>query len=338
MKRVVTFGELMLRLSAPGYERLFQSPRLDASFGGGEANVAVSLARFGLASAFVSRVPANPIGDAAVAALRAEGVDVSAVSRGGERLGVYFAETGASQRGSLVVYDRAGAAITTVEHLPWPELLRGAAWFHVSGITPALGPRLAEETRAALVAARQAGATVSFDLNFRRKLWSEPQAQAAVRPLMRHVHVLTANEEDLQATLGLPVERSDPERGRLDLDAYRAAAARAVAELGVEKVAITLRESLSASENGWSGLFYDGRTLHRSPRYVLRLVDRIGGGDSFAAGLIYALTDRRPPEAALGFAVAASALKQSIPGDFNRVSVEEVERLAAGDQSGRVRR
>jgi 2-dehydro-3-deoxygluconokinase len=338
MNRTITFGELMLRLSAPGFERLFQSPRLEATFGGGEANVAVSLARFGLPSSFVTRLPDNPVGDAAIAVLRGEGVDVSHIQRGGERVGIYFAETGAAQRASQVVYDRAHSAVSAVENLPWAEILRGAAWFHTTGITPALGPRVAECTRAALVAAREAGATTSLDLNYRKKLWSEAQAQAVMRPLMRYVQVLIANEEDLQSVLGVPIAHTDVARGRLDVDAYRAAAAGLAAEHGFEKVAITLRESLSASENGWSALLWDGRTLHRSRRYLLRLVDRIGGGDSFAAGLIYALIDRRPTEAALAFAVAASALKQSIPGDFNRVSVAEVDRLVAGDESGRVQR
>jgi 2-dehydro-3-deoxygluconokinase len=340
--KTVTFGELLLRLSAPGYERLFQSPALAATFGGGEANVAVSLARFGLDSRFVTRLPENPVGDAALRVLRGEGVDVSAIVRGGERIGIYFVESGASQRGSLVVYDRAHSAMSSLDpgSIRWPELIRGAAWFHTSGITPALGPGAAECTRAALAAAREAGATVSLDLNYRSKLWSESQAQAVMRPLARYAHVLIANEEDLRTALGIPIARTDVTKGRLDIDAYRAAAARVVADHGVEKVAITLRESLSASENGWSALLYDARSgsLHRAPRYLLRLVDRIGGGDSFAAGLIFATLDGRPPDAALRFAVAASTLKQSIPGDFNPVSVAEVDRLAAGDESGRVQR
>jgi 2-dehydro-3-deoxygluconokinase len=341
-KRIVTFGELLLRLSPPGYERLLQSPRLEATFGGGEANVAVSLARFGLDSRFVTRLPENAIGDAGVRLLRGEGVDVSRIVRGGERMGLYFVEAGASQRPSLVVYDRADSAIVTLDpaSLRWPELVRGADWFHVSGITPALGPGPAECTRAALAAAREAGATVSLDLNYRSKLWSESQAGAVLRPLLRHVHVLMSNEEHLRTVLGIPLAHSDAIGARLDLEAYRAAAARAVAEYRVEKVAITLRESLSASENRWSALLYDARTgsLHRAPQYLLRLVDRIGGGDSFAAGLIFAVLDGRSPEASLRFAVAASALKQSIPGDFNRVSVAEVDRLVAGDESGRVQR
>jgi 2-dehydro-3-deoxygluconokinase len=337
MKKTVTFGELMLRLSAPGHQRLLQSNLLEASFGGGEANVAVSLARFGLDSRFVTILPENAIGDAAVRTLRGEGVDVSAVVRGGERIGIYFAESGASQRPSTVIYDRAHSAMSATANFSWREILRGAAWFHVSGITPALGAGPAEHTRAALAAAREAGARVSLDLNYRSKLWSQAEAQRVMRPLLRHVQVVIANEEDLQTVLGVPID-SDVTRGRLDVEAYRRAAARVVAEHGVEKVAITLRESLSASENGWSALLYDQGTLHRAPRYLLRLVDRIGGGDSFAAGLIYGFLDGRSPEAALKFAVAASALKQSIPGDFNRVSVAEVDRLASGDESGRVQR
>jgi 2-dehydro-3-deoxygluconokinase len=341
-KRVVTFGELLLRLSPPGHERLLQSPLLHATFGGGEANVAVSLAHFGFDSCFVSRLPANAIGDAAVRALRAEGVDTSGILRGGDRVGIYFAETGASQRPSLVVYDRARSAVSELgaADVRWRELLRGAAWFHTSGITPALAPGTAECTRAALSAAREAGATVSVDLNYRRKLWSESEAQRVMQPCMRDVDLVIANEEDLQTVLGVAVARADVEKGRFDPAAYGAAAERVVAQFGVKRVAITLRESLSASDNGWSALLYDAatKTLHRGPRYVVRLIDRIGGGDSFAAGLIYALVDGQPPERALRFAVAASALKQTIPGDFNRVSVAEVERLAAGDESGRVQR
>ena len=341
-KKVVTFGEIMLRLSPPGYERLLQSPLLQATFGGGEANVAVSLAHFGLDSWFVTRLPANAVGDAAVRALRAEGVNVDAIVRGGDRVGIYFAETGASQRASLVVYDRAQSAVSELDarSLRWPELLRGAAWFHTTGITPALGAGPAECTRAALAAAREAGASVSIDLNYRRKLWSEAEAQRVMRPLVRGVDVVIANEEDLQTVLGIPVAHAELTKGRVEAQAYGAAAERVVAEYGVKRVAITLRESLSASENGWSALLYDAatKTLHRGPRYVVRLVDRIGGGDSFAAGLIYAIAGGQAPERALGFAVAASALKQTIPGDFNRVSVAEVQRLVGGDESGRVQR
>ncbi|MCL2450191.1 MAG: sugar kinase [Polyangiaceae bacterium] len=337
--RAVSFGELLLRLSPPGYERLLQSPSLRASFGGGEANVAISLAHFGVDSHFVTRLPPNAIGDAAVRALRAEGVGVGAIQRGGSRVGIYFAESGASQRPSAIVYDRAHSAASEIDprSLEWRDLLRGAAWFHTSGITPALGPGPAECTRAALEAARALGVTVSLDFNYRSTLWGEAEATRVMRPLARSVDLLIAGEEDLRTTLGIPIARGS---GPLDLRAFETAAEQVVAEYGARRVAITLRERLSASDNGWSALLYDGPTkiLHRSPRYLIHLVDRIGGGDSFAAGLIFAELDGRPPDRALRFAVAASALKHTIVGDFNRVSVAEVEQLAAGDDGGQIRR
>ena len=342
MAKTVTFGEIMLRLSPPGSERFFQSPVLSATFGGGEANVAVSLAQFGLDSHYVTRLPANPIGDAALRALRAEGVRLDYVQRGGDRLGIYFAETGASQRPSAVVYDRAGAAISQVKpgDIPWAEVLAGAAWFHVTGITPALGPSVAAATREALEAARAAGVRVSLDLNYRAKLWTRAQARDVMRPLAGLGDVIIANEEDIQASLGLEVPGADVGRGQLAVEGYRIIAEQVSREFGARQVAITLRESFSASRNGWSGVLYDAPTavFHESQRYDVAIIDRIGGGDSFAAGLIYGLVTGRPPEAALRFAVAASALKQTIPGDFNRVSVAEVDRLAQGDESGRVQR
>ncbi len=342
MKTVVTFGEIMLRLSPPGFERLFQSPVLSATFGGGEANVAVSLAHFGLDSRYVTRVPANAVGDAALRTLRAEGVNVDGVLRGGERLGVYFAETGASQRAGNVIYDRAGSAVAAAGPgtFDWARLLSGAAWFHVTGITPALGPAAAAATLEAVEAARAAGARVSIDLNFRRKLWTEEKAQAVMRPLAARAHVVIANEEDVQACLGLAVRDADVRSGGLDPAAYRETAVRVARDFGSEIVAITLRESLSASRNGWSAVLWDAAaaSFHESRKYDVTLVDRIGGGDSFAAGLIYGLATGRRPEEALRFAVAASALKQTIPGDFNRVTADEVDRLVAGDASGRVRR
>ena len=340
--RVVSFGEIMLRLSPPGFERLFQSPVLSATFGGGEANVAVSLAQFGLDSHYVTRLPSHAIGDSALRALRAEGVHTNHVSRGGTRVGIYFAETGASQRASTVIYDRAHSALSEMpaDAVNWDEVFEGAAWFHVSGITPALGEDAAAATRAAVTAARRAGARVSVDLNFRKKLWTQAQAQAVMRPLMREVDVVIANEEDLQSVLGVHVTGADVARGALDVEAYREAAASVTRTLGPSLVAITLRESLSASDNGWSAVLWDSvaQTLHQSQRYTVRLVDRIGGGASFAAGLIYGLVTGRPYADALRFAVAASALKQTIPGDFNRVSVAEVDALAKGDASGRVQR
>ncbi len=340
--KVVAFGEIMLRLSPPGFERLFQSPVLSATFGGGEANVAISLAQFGLHSMYVTALPKQAIGDGAIAALREQGVDTSHIVRSGERVGIYFAETGASQRPSTVVYDRAHSAVSEMapDAVDWTAVMSGARWFHVTGITPALGERAAAATAAALAAASRAGARVSVDLNFRKKLWSEAKAQATMKPLMKHVDVVIANEEDLQSVLGIPVEGADVTGGTLDVSGYRAAAARVSQEFGPSIVAVTLRESLSASDNGWSAVLWDQQsgTLHRSQRYVIRLVDRIGGGDSFSAGLIYAMLADRPLDQSLRFAVAASALKQTIPGDFNRVSVAEVDALAKGDASGRVQR
>jgi 2-dehydro-3-deoxygluconokinase len=342
MTKVVTFGEVMLRLSPPGFERLLQSPTLSATFGGGEANVAVSLAHFGLDSYYVTRLPKHQIGEAALRALRAEGVRTDYIVRGGDRIGIYFVETGASQRPSTVIYDRARSAVSELEPgtIDWPAVFGGASWFHVTGITPALGERAAACTRDAIDAARTAGAKISVDLNFRKKLWSEEQAQRVMRPLMKQVDVVIANEEDIQSVLGLEVADTDVIAGYLNLEAYHHVARRVSEEFGPSIVAITLRESVSASDNGWSAVLWDyadGRFL-RSQRYDVRLIDRVGGGDSFAAGLIYALITGRDSEDALRFAVAASALKQSIPGDFNRVTAAEVDQLAAGDASGRVQR
>ncbi len=340
--RVVTFGELMLRLSPPGFERFLQSPVLSATFGGGEANVAVSLAQFGLESCYVTRLPSHAIGEAAIRALRAEGVVTKHILRGGDRIGIYFTESGASQRPSTVIYDRARSAISELVRgsIDWHSVLTGASWFHITGITPALGDNAAACTAEALEAARNAGARVSVDLNYRKKLWSETAAQQVMKPLMRHVDVVIANEEDIQSVLGLTVPETDVSAGRLNIEGYRRVAAQVAEQFGPSVVAITLRESHSASDNGWSGVLWDakGAAFYESQRYDVRLIDRIGGGDSFAAGLIYGLVTGRTPEAALRFAVAASALKQTIPGDFNRVTVDEVDRLAGGDASGRVQR
>jgi 2-dehydro-3-deoxygluconokinase len=287
-------------------------------------------------------VPPHAVGSAAIAALAREGVRTDFIARRGARLGIYFAEPGASQRASTVVYDRARSAFSegAADAFAWPDVFAGAAWFHVSGVTPALGPVAARATAAALAAAKQAGATVSFDLNYRRTLWSEAEAQAAIRPLLAHVDLLIGNEEDLQSVLGLAVTGVDVHAGHVRPDAYQDVSRRVADEFGPRLVAITLRESVSASDNGWSAVLWDAQTsrFHQSQRYGVRIVDRIGAGDSFAAGLIYGLISGTRPEAALQFAVAASALKQTIPGDFNRVSVAEVERLAAGDASGRVQR
>ena len=342
MPKVVTFGEIMLRLSPPGYERFLQTPSFVATFGGGEANVGVSLAQFGLDSYYVTRLPKHEIGEAAVRALRAEGVKTDFIVRGGDRIGIYFVEAGASQRASNVIYDRAHSAISELEPgtIDWVRVFEGAAWFHVTGITPALGDKAAANTREAIEAATKAGAKVSVDLNFRKKLWSEAQAQKVMRPLMSHVDVVIANEEDIQSVLGLEVPNTDVTSGHLNIEGYQSVAERLSKEFGPSLVAITLRESMSASDNGWSAALWDhsSRQFVRSQRYDVRLVDRVGGGDSFAAGMIYGLISGRDPESSLRFAVAASALKQTIPGDFNRVSVADVDRLSKGDASGRVQR
>jgi 2-dehydro-3-deoxygluconokinase len=342
MIRVVTLGEIMLRLSPPGFERLLQSPLLSATFGGAEANVAVSLAQFGLDSVYLTCVPPHAVGAAAVAALAREGVRTDRIVRRGERLGIYFAETGASQRASTVVYDRARSAFSAhaAEAFAWPEVLAGAQWFHVSGVTPALGPGAARATAEALAAAKRTGARVSFDLNYRRTLWGQSEAQATIRPMLADVDLVIGNEEDLQSVLGLTVPGVDVHGGHVAAEAYQDVSRRVADEFGPRLVAITLRESFSASDNGWSAVLWDAQAsrFHHSQRYDVRVVDRIGAGDSFAAGLIYGLTAGKDADDALRFAVAASALKQTIPGDFNRVSVADVERLVAGDASGRVQR
>jgi 2-dehydro-3-deoxygluconokinase len=342
MAKVVTFGEIMLRLSPPGFERFLQTPAFVATFGGGEANVAVCLAAFGIESVYVTAVPKHAIGEAVIRALRTEGVRTDQIVRSGNRLGVYYAEAGASQRASNVIYDRANSSISEMkpDAVDWKTVFTGTDWYHVTGITPALGPNCVESTKRSIAAARAAGAKVSVDLNYRKKLWTEVQAQQTMGPLMRDVDVVIANEEDLQSVLGVHVPGTDVTAGQLNIEGFREAAERVTRDFGPKMVAITLRESVSASDNGWSAVLWDATTdtLHHSQRYDVRLVDRIGGGDSFAGGLIYGLVTGRTPEASLRFAVAASALKQTIPGDFNRVTVDEVDRLAGGDASGRVQR
>ena len=339
---VVTLGEIMLRLKSPGHERLFQSGALEATFAGGEANVAVSVANYGLRARYVTALPANPLGDAAVRALRTMDVETDHVIRRAGRLGTYFVEAGASQRASTVVYDRDGAAMAQAgpDEFDWPAIFEGARWFHISGITPALSETGAAVTEAALRAARAAGATTSVDLNYRAKLWNYGRtAPEVMRPLMEHVDVAIGNEEDAQHSLGLEAA-ADVTAGELDGAAYEALTQGVLdAFPGLSCVAITLRESRSADINGWSACLRDGDGFHLSQKYDIHdIVDRVGGGDSFAGGLIYALIEGRSAPDALEFAVAASCLKHSIPGDFNRVSIAEVEQLAKGDGSGRVNR
>jgi 2-dehydro-3-deoxygluconokinase len=339
MATVVTFGEIMLRLKPPGVLRLGQSEALEATFGGGEANVAVSLARFGHQARFVSAIPANPIGDWCARQLRGHGVDLAHSLRRGERLGIYFLEAGASQRASTVTYDRAGSAISQVGPgaVAWPAALAGAAWFHTTGITPALSDASAAATGEALAAAKAAGASTSLDLNYRKKLWSKATAQRVMTGLMDHVDVVIANEEDCDSVFG--IRAGDVTAGHLDRERYLEVAGKVLARFpAVRRIAITLRESHSASRNGWSGVLVDREGHAFAPRYELDVVDRVGGGDSFAAGLIHALLAGKGREAAVAWAVAASALKHSIVGDLNLVSAGEVDALVAGDGSGRVQR
>lgn len=333
----------MLRLSPPGYRRFIQAQSFDVTYGGGEANVAVALANYGFESYFLSKIPRHEIGQACVNHLRRFGVSDRFVVRGGERLGLYYLETGASQRGSKVIYDRAGSAVTTLtaEEAQLDRVFEDAKWFHWTGITPALGERPRRTLVEACKQAKAAGATVSCDLNFRAKLWTQEQAQSVMRPLMEYVDVCIANEEDAEKSLGFTAGASDVESAELDEAAYFSLARELKREYDFEGVAITLRESFSASMNGWSAVLHDDRDCaepQRSSRYEIQLVDRVGGGDSFASGLIAGLLTKDDTREALEFAVAASCLKQTIPGDFNLVSIEEVEKLATGSGSGRVER
>lgn len=343
MARLVAFGEVMLRLNPPGFDRLVATPVLEMSFGGAEANVAASAALFGMEAALVTRLPDNPIGEACIRALRSRGVDTSRIARGGSRIGIYFLEAGAVQRPSAVLYDRAGSAIAEVTPgtFDWPAILAGADWFHVTGITPAISRGAAEETLRAAQAACKAGLTVSCDLNYRKKLWKWGRtASEVMAEIMPFVHVAIANEEDAEQVFGIRAPGADVEAGRVEAAHYRHVAEEMMRRFpSLRKVAITLRTSLSASHNRWSGVLFDGSNLHRAREYdITHIVDRVGAGDSFGGGLIYALTAGRPDAEALEFAVAASCLKHAIRGDFNDVTVAEVEALMAGSGSGRVQR
>ena len=339
-KKVVTFGEIMLRLSTPGYQRFVQSETFDVTYGGGESNVAVSLANFGLDACFVTRVPDNPIGQSAINHLRRFGVNTDFIVKGGERLGIYFLESGASQRPSKVVYDRAGSATSTVEEgdFDWDKIFSGAQWFHSTGITPALSDAAANVTISAAKAAKEAGLTVSCDLNYRKKLWSTEKARRIMTKLMEYVDVAIGNEEDAEKVFGVKAGESDITGGKLSHEGYQEVARKLVGMFNLQAVAITLRESYSASDNGWSGMLYNGQDCFFSRKYDIRIVDRVGGGDSFAGGLIYALLNDYRPDQAVDFAAAASCLKHTVPGDFNHITVDEVLNLMAGDGSGRVQR
>ncbi len=341
MSRIITFGEIMMRLNPPGYQRFVQAGSFDVTYAGGEANVAVSLANYGDEAAFVSKVPAHEIGQASVNALRRYGVDTAPMLRGGARLGVYYCEKGASQRGSKVIYDRAGSAIALARRgeFDWNAIFEGADWFHFTGITPALGGELPEICADACEIAKARGLTVSCDLNYRGKLWSREKAGEVMSRLMPFVDVCIANEEDAKDVFGIAAENTDIEGGRLSREGYISVARQLTGRFGFDRVAITLRGSISASENTWSGMLYRDGEARFAREYRVHLVDRVGGGDSFAGGLIHALRKwSDDPQKCIEFAVAASCLKQTMEYDFNLASEAEVLGLAGGSGSGRVQR
>ena len=340
MAKVVTMGEIMLRLSTPGNQKYIQATQFDINYGGGEANVAVSLANYGHDAEFVTKVPENPIGACAVAALRKYGVETKHIAKGGDRLGIYFLETGASMRPSNVTYDRANSSIATasISDFDFDEIFEGADWFHWSGITPAISDKAAELTRLACEAAKRHGVTVSVDLNFRKKLWTKEKAQSIMKPLMQFVDVCIGNEEDAELCLGFKPD-ADVEAGHTDAEGYKGIFQQMMKEFGFKYVVSTLRESFSATHNGWKAMIYNGEEFYTSKRYDIDpIIDRVGGGDSFSGGLIHGLLTKPNQAEALEFAVAASALKHTIPGDFNLVSADEVESLAGGNANGRVQR
>ena len=330
-KRVITFGEIMLRLAPEGYYRFVQADTFGATYGGGEANVAVSLANYGFDAAFVTKLPKHEIGQAAINSLRKYGVDTTEIARGGDRVGIYFLEKGASQRPSKVIYDRAGSSIATAKSsdFDWKHIFDGADWFHFTGITPALNDE---------VAAKDAGLTISCDLNYRNKLWSKEKAGQVMGEICKYVDVCIANEEDAADVFGIKAANTDVTAGTVNHEGYKDVAKQLADRFGFSKVAITLRESLSANDNNWSAMLYDGNDYFFSKKYKMHIVDRVGGGDSFGGGLICACLNGYDAQATIEFAVAASCLKHSIEGDFNMVSMDEVSKLAGGDGSGRVQR
>ncbi|MEO8111402.1 MAG: sugar kinase [Ginsengibacter sp.] len=339
-KKVITLGEIMLRLSTPDFKRFVQADSFDVTYGGGEANVAAALCNYGLHGVFVSKVPDNPIGQAAINHLRRYGVDTQFVVRGGKRLGIYFLETGASMRASQVVYDRADAAISEAEiaDFDFDKILDGADWFHTTGITPALSDKAAALTEAALKAAKQKGITTSIDLNYRKKLWSKEKAREVMTNLCKYIDVCIGNEEDAETTLGFTSKGTDVTKGELNLDGYKDVFQQMKEKFGFKYIASTLRESRSASDNGWSALVYDGKEFYHSKQYDVRIVDRVGSGDSFASGFIYGLVTGMEMKDAAEFGVAASAMKHTIPGDLNHATLSDVKGLMKGDASGRVQR
>lgn len=344
MNKVITFGEVMLRLAAPGYERFMQSPELKATFGGGEANVAVSLANYDIPVSFVSRLPENDIANACMAELRGLGVDTSQIVRGGERMGIYFLETGAVSRASKVIYDRANSAVSELKPgmINWGKVFEGANWFHWTGITPAISQGAADVCLEAIQAANKLGITVSTDLNYRKNLWKYGKTASVVMPgLVEGCDIVLGNEEDAAMALNIHPDGVDVTSGHVDAEAYLSVSQKIMQKFPrCKKVITTLRGSVSANHNSWSGVLYDGKTLFKAPEYqITHIVDRVGGGDSFMGGLIYGLLSYHgDDQKALNFAVAASCLKHTVYGDYNRVSVAEVEKLMGGDASGRVSR
>jgi 2-dehydro-3-deoxygluconokinase len=339
-KKVVTLGEIMLRLSTPDFKRFVQADTFDITYGGGEANVAAALCNYGMNGTFVSKVPNNAIGQAAINHLRRYGVDTQFIAKGGDRLGIYFLETGAAMRASQVIYDRAGAAIADVnaDDFDWNKILEGADWFHTTGITPALSDKASGLAETALKAAKAKGITTSIDLNYRKKLWTREKAREVMTKLCQYVDVCIGNEEDADTTLGFKAAHTDITKGELNLDGYKDVFRQMKEKFGFKFIASSLRESHSASDNGWSALVYDGKDFYHTKKYNVRIVDRVGSGDSFASGLIYGLvTGMSMPDAA-EFGVAASALKHTIPGDLNHATLAEVKDLMKGDASGRVQR
>ena len=343
MAKIITMGEIMLRLSTPNNEKIIQADEFDINYGGGEANVAVSLANYGHDAEFVTKVPNNPIGMAAIAALRKYGVETKNIAKGGERLGIYFLETGSAMRPSSVIYDRAHSAISEAEisDFDFDKIFEDADWFHFTGITPAVSDKAAELTEAALKAAKKHGVKVSCDLNFRKKLWTSEKAQRVMTNLMQYVDICIGNEEDAEKVLGFKPGNTDVTSGELELAGYKSIFEQMVAKFDFEYVISSLRVSHSASDNGWSACIYsrDTKEFYHSREYrITPIVDRVGGGDSFAGGVICGFVDGKDFKSALEYGVAASALKHTIPGDFNLVTRTDVDNLAGGDGSGRVQR
>lgn len=339
-KKVITFGEIMLRLAPEGYYRFVQADTFGATYGGGEANVAVSLANYGFDAKFVTKLPSHEIGQAAINSLRKFGVDTSYIARGGDRVGIYFLEKGASQRASKVIYDRAGSSIATAKtsDFNWKDIFAGVDWFHFTGITPALNDEVAAICQEACKAAKEANVTISCDLNYRNKLWSKEKAGQVMGELCKYVDVCIANEEDASDVFGIHAKNTDVNSGTVNHEGYKEVAGQLMDRFGFKKVAITLRESISANDNHWCAMLYDGSDYYFSKKYAMHIVDRVGGGDSFGGGLIAASLFGYTPQETIEFAVAASCLKHSIEGDFNMVSVDEVTKLAKGNGSGRVQR